>query len=166
MLMRGKPRAYYDAGVTNRSRRLPPLAAMVLAVVSAVVQVAANAITAQIPAPSRASSSTSLSITVSARAVQPGELVLLKITTSTNAHSARVTGMGREFPAFSESPTEWRALVGVDLEVKPGRYDLSVVAGEAATDQTTYRLVVAPKKFATRELTVGDWKVLPFVKSP
>jgi murein DD-endopeptidase MepM/ murein hydrolase activator NlpD len=87
--------------------------------------------------------------------------VFLKIKTPTNARVSPRQWDGREFPAFSESPTEWRALVGIDLDVKPGRYDLVVVAGEAATDQTTYRLVVAPKKFATRQLTVDPAFVNP-----
>jgi murein DD-endopeptidase MepM/ murein hydrolase activator NlpD len=69
--------------------------------------------------------------------------------------------MGREFPTFSESPTEWRALVGIDLDVKPGRHDISVIAGQTAADHTTYRLVVAPKKFATRQLTVDPAFVNP-----
>jgi len=118
-----------------------------------------SAVAAQTQA--RASSVTSVSISVSARAMQPGELVLLKIKTTANTPSIRVTGMGHEFPAFRESPTEWGALVGIDLDVKPGRYDLSVVAGEAPAEKTTYGLVVAPKKFATRQLTVDPAFVNP-----
>jgi murein DD-endopeptidase MepM/ murein hydrolase activator NlpD len=140
----------YDAAMV--SRLLPQLMAMT-------VVVSAAASSAQTPAPSRGSSS--VSVSVSARAVQPGELVLLKIKTPANTPSVRVRGMGREYPAFIESSMEWGALVGIDLDVKPGRYDLSVVAGEAATDQATYRLVVLPKKFATRQLTVDPAFVNP-----
>jgi hypothetical protein len=96
-----------------------------------------------------------------ARAFQPGELVVLNVTTAAAAEAVRVRGMGREFPAFSESPTAWRALVGIDLDVKPGRYDLSVSAGSSPPGGTTYRLVVTPKAFATRRLTVDPAFVNP-----
>jgi murein DD-endopeptidase MepM/ murein hydrolase activator NlpD len=138
--------------IVVRSLDLPPLlAALLLA--------CASVISAQTQTPGRGTTATSVS--VSARAIQPGELVLLKIATREKTQSVRVTGMGREFPTFSEGATEWRALVGIDLDVKPGRYDLSVVAGDAAADQTTYRLVVAGKKFATRQLTVDPAFVNP-----
>jgi len=138
--------------VTTCSRRLPlTLATFILA--SSVLP------GAQTQAPGRASPS--ISVSVSARSVQPGELVLVNIKTPANTQSVHVSGIGREFPAFSESPIEWRVLVGIDLDVKAGRYDLSVVAGPAGTDQTTYRLVVAPKKFATRQLTVDPAFVNP-----
>jgi murein DD-endopeptidase MepM/ murein hydrolase activator NlpD len=124
-----------------------------------VVVACGAAIAAETQAPSRASRA--ISVSVSARAVQPGELVLLKVNIPANAQSIRVRGMGREFPAFSESPTEWRALVGIDLDVKPGSYDISVVAGPSAVDTSTYRLVVVPKTFATRQLTVDPAFVNP-----
>jgi murein DD-endopeptidase MepM/ murein hydrolase activator NlpD len=122
------------------------------------VFVATTAILSAQAAPPRGSS---LAISVSARAFQPGELVLLKVKTPANTPSVRVHGMGRDFPAFSESPTEWRALVGIDLDVKPASYDIAVEAGQSAAEQAIYRVVVAPKKFATRELTVDPAFVNP-----
>jgi murein DD-endopeptidase MepM/ murein hydrolase activator NlpD len=135
--------------------------ASVVAIVTTIALGVANAVVtpAQTQAPGRVP--TSISISVSARAVQPGELVLLRVKTPTNTQSLRVRGMGREFPAFSESRGEWRALVGIDLDVKPGRYDISVSAGQSAADRATYQLVVAPKKFATRQLTVDPAFVTP-----
>ena len=111
-----------------------------------------------------ATGQTRVTVSVSARAIQPGELVVLKVTTAASARTVRVRGMGREFPAFSESLTAWRALVGIDLEVKPGRYDLLVVAGESAADQAKHQLVVTPKQFVTRELTVDPAFVNPPVE--
>lgn len=116
-------------------------------------------LSAQAQAP--ASAPKALSISVSARAVQPGELVLLKIKTPASAATVRVHGFGREFPAFNESPAEWRALVGIDLDVKPGTYEISAATGESAGEQSTYRLVVAAKKFAVRKLTVDPAFVNP-----
>jgi murein DD-endopeptidase MepM/ murein hydrolase activator NlpD len=121
----------------------------------AVVTAVPVVITAHTQAASR------ISITVSARAVQPGELVLLKVTTTANSQSVSVRGIGREFPAYRENAAEWRALVGIDLDVKPGRYDISVSAGQAAAEQATHPIVVEPKKFATRQLTVDPAFVNP-----
>ena len=106
-----------------------------------------------------------VTVGISARAIQPGELVVLNVTTAAPAQAVRVHGMGREFPAFSETPTTWRALVGLDLDVRPGRYELSVAAGQSAADQTKYTLVVTPKSFITRELTVDPAFVNPPVEA-
>ena len=117
---------------------------------------------AQTQAPARVSrSGSAISISVTARSIHPGELVLLKVRTAASVAIMRVHGLGREFPAFRESPAEWRALVGIDLDVKPGAYEISAVTGEAAADQATYRLVVAPKTFAIRKLTVDPAFVNP-----
>jgi len=51
--------------------------------------------------------------------------------------------------------------VGLDLEIKAGAHVLSVRAGAAPEAAATFRFVVAPKKFATRILTVDPAFVDP-----
>lgn len=111
--------------------------------------------------PEASQSRGSVVVSVSARALHPGELVVLRITTVAPTQTVRVRGMGREFAVFSESATSWRALVGIDLDRKPGPYELSVEAGASAKDRAIHRLVVTPKKFPTRQLTVDPAFVNP-----
>jgi murein DD-endopeptidase MepM/ murein hydrolase activator NlpD len=58
------------------------------------------------------------------------------------------------------SPTEWRVLIGVDLDTKPGRYDVAIT-GPGDADRTTHLLTVLPKTFRTRKLTVDAAFVNP-----
>jgi murein DD-endopeptidase MepM/ murein hydrolase activator NlpD len=100
-----------------------------------------------------------IEIAMQARAVAPGELVVLTMTLPEPRDLVRVRAFDRDVAAFASGAREWRALVGVDLETKPGTYPVSV---EAGTDLTTsYSLVVAAKKFPTRRLTVDENFVTP-----
>jgi murein DD-endopeptidase MepM/ murein hydrolase activator NlpD len=60
--------------------------------------------------------------------------------------------------AFQLAPGRWRALLGIDLDVKPGTYPISIDAG---THHTTKHLIVQPKTFGTRRLTVNPDFVTP-----
>ena len=100
-------------------------------------------------------------VTAKSRAVAPGELLVLTITTAAAVPEVAVTGLGRTFAAYRESPLVWRALVGLDLDIRVGAHELSVRAGAAPETATTYRFVVTPRKFATRTLTVDPAFVDP-----
>jgi murein DD-endopeptidase MepM/ murein hydrolase activator NlpD len=52
-------------------------------------------------------------------------------------------------------------VVGIDLETKPGRYDVAIVVGAAGTNRVTHLLTVRPKTFPTRRLTVDAAFVTP-----
>src|SRR5205823_7759483 len=52
----------------------------------------------------------------------------------------------------------WRALVGIDLDVKPGTYPITVQTGSA---RASLDLVVKPRTFRTRTLTVDPRFVTP-----
>jgi murein DD-endopeptidase MepM/ murein hydrolase activator NlpD len=52
----------------------------------------------------------------------------------------------------------WRALVGIDLDVKPGTYPVAVTAGAV---HATHDLVVVKRVFRTRRLTVNEAFVTP-----
>src|SRR5688500_19489086 len=74
-----------------------------------------------------------LTITYKARAVQPGELVVLTIVSNTAVSTIDVKAFNRSqraqaLPPTSARPHAWIALVGIDLDVRPGTYTVSVSA--------------------------------------
>ena len=97
-------------------------------------------------------------ISAAARAVQPGECVLLTITTTTAVPAVRARAFDHDLKAFPESPTVWRVLVGIDLDVAPGQHEVTVTAG---ADRATHTLAVESKSFPTRKLTVDEAFVNP-----
>ena len=92
-----------------------------------------------------------IKITAAARAIQPGELVVLSITLPAGVERLRVRAFDRDAAAFNVAPRSWRALVGIDLDVAPGVHHVSV-EGQAGGQriQTTYALRVRPHAFPTR----------------
>jgi len=102
-----------------------------------------------------------VSVSVAARSIQPGELAVLTVTTPTPVDEVRVRGLGRDLTPIRVSETEWKILVGIDLETKPGRYDVSVVTGLSDAGRVTQLLTVLPRTFTTRKLTVDAAFVNP-----
>ena len=105
-----------------------------------------------------------LNVTHRARALHPGEVVVLDVRTSEPPASLRATAFGADLRFFPAGPANVRAaLIGIDLMVEPGTYPVTVrataVDGSAAED--TYTLEVAPKEFPTRRLTVNPSYVDP-----
>ena len=101
-----------------------------------------------------------VSVDLRARAIQPGELVVLTITLPDPRASLHVRAFDRDQPAFpiDEGARVWRALVGIDLDVAPGRYAVSI---EADGVQATQLLTVRAKTFPSRSLTVDGAFVNP-----
>jgi len=97
-----------------------------------------------------------LTVTHTARAVRPGEVVVLTIRGA--AAPVGVRAFGSEWPAFRAADDTWRALVGIDLEIKPGSYNVAVTSGDA---RTSHPLVVTAKQFPTRRLSVDPALVIP-----
>jgi murein DD-endopeptidase MepM/ murein hydrolase activator NlpD len=94
-------------------------------------------------------------VDVRARAIKPGEVALVAIDGDAPP-SVRV--FGRDWPAYPVEAGHWRALVGIDLDTKPGRYEMTVRMGDAVLRRT---LVVQPRAFPTRRLTVDPNLVHP-----
>ena len=110
----------------------------------------------QTPAPAR------FVIALSARAMQPGELVVLTITAPEAVSAVHVRAFDRDVPAFRIDPGTWRALVGIDLDVKPGTYAATANAAHGSTRLSATRdVVVRSKRFPTRTLTVDPSFVTP-----
>ena len=100
-------------------------------------------------------------VTEQARSVQPGELVVLTIVTTQPTMSMTARAFGNDLRPFRVDDRTWRVLVGIDLNVKPGTYSVSVIPDGAKTRVGTHRLVVKSKAFPTRRLTVDDAFVNP-----
>ena len=106
-----------------------------------------------------------LTVTPAARAMQPGEPVLLTITSDRPLAAVRATAFGRTTPGYPSSATdgrEWRVLIGIDLDATPGSYPVKVTA--ASPDgplETAIQLDVRPKTFPTRRLSVDEAFVNP-----
>jgi murein DD-endopeptidase MepM/ murein hydrolase activator NlpD len=107
---------------------------------------------------------TTISFIHKERSLQPGELVLFEIQSSSPLKRLALKALDREFPAFAvDQGRRWTGLVGIDLETRPGRYRLHLIGigmdGEVVNEGDT--LVVKDKKFPTRELTVDEKYVSP-----
>ena len=106
-----------------------------------------------------------LSVTHHARAIQPGEAVVIEVRPSAPPVAVHATVFGHGVRFFQDSPPDgvWRGLVGIDLETEPGDYLLAVRASTAGghTVHTTYTLSVEPKEFPTRHLKVSPSFVNP-----
>ncbi len=106
-----------------------------------------------------------LDVSHRARAIAPGELVIVIVKSETPLSAVRGRAFGREVGFYEAGgPREWQGLVGIDLDVEPGTYDVAIEAtprsgGGAA--KTSYALKVQPKQFPTRHLTVDEGYVNP-----
>jgi biotin carboxyl carrier protein len=101
-----------------------------------------------------------LTVTHKARSLQPGELVVLTIGSNSALPTIEVTAFGhahraQALPPTTARPHAWIALVGIDLDVRPGTYNASISAtGPGGVTTAKHRLLVRTKRFLTRRLTV------------
>jgi murein DD-endopeptidase MepM/ murein hydrolase activator NlpD len=103
-----------------------------------------------------------IQISARSRSLQPGELVVLSIVLPEASDHVRVRAFDRDVLAYPAGDRAWRALVGIDLDVKPGTYPVTVDAGaDAAHAHATYDLLITPRVFRTRRLTVNEAFVTP-----
>jgi len=97
-------------------------------------------------------------VAVAARAVQPGEVLLVTVTAGVADAPVTVRAFGRDWPVYALEARRWRALVGIDLETRPGRYTLTVAT---RSGRAVRPLEVQPHAFPTRRLTVDPDLVNP-----
>lgn len=99
---------------------------------------------------------------MSARAVQPGEIVRLTVQTASPADAVTVSAFGQPFPAASIDARTWETLVGIDLDVPAARHAVTIgVMTGGETTRVVRSLDVASKTFRTRRLTVEPEYVEP-----
>ena len=105
-----------------------------------------------------------VNVTHRARALHPGEIVVLNVRTSEAPAALEASAFGAALRFFPAGPANvWTTLVGIDLEVDPGEHPVTVraTAVDGTVDATVYSLAVEPKQFATRRLTVEPRYVDP-----
>jgi murein DD-endopeptidase MepM/ murein hydrolase activator NlpD len=97
-----------------------------------------------------------------ARALAPGELIVFTITMKSDAASVRVNLFGKDVQAFQLEKGLWRALVGIDLDQKPGAYAARIeCVGKDGPQHVEYPLAVQSRRFPTRKLKVDPDFVNP-----
>lgn len=91
------------------------------------------------------------------RAIQPGEVVRLDVTCDCEATGATATVFGHDVPLFPiRDGDAWRGLIGIDLDIRPGTYPITIVVDpvEQPPVATTRDLAVVTKRFPIRRLRV------------
>jgi hypothetical protein len=98
-----------------------------------------------------------------ARALHPGEVVMLTLEASVEIESARAQAFDRSFPMFPTSDARrWEGLVGVDLATAPGSYGVRVTARAGGSSlEEVHTLRIEPKEFPVRRITVEERYVTP-----
>ncbi len=106
-----------------------------------------------------------LDVSHDARALQPGEIVRLRVRTSHPAGRLTGTAFDRVMHFVAdEDQTSWEGLMAIDVETAPGRYAATITAAPAGGGRpanASYPLVVAGKTFDTRRLSVDPQFVNP-----
>jgi murein DD-endopeptidase MepM/ murein hydrolase activator NlpD len=104
---------------------------------------------------------TPFEIAVRSRAVEPGELVVVTVTASSTEDRPRVRAFNHDIEPYRLDDRRWQALVGIDLDVKPGPYSIVVSSANAGVEHVSHELVVQPHAFRTRRLSVNEAFVTP-----
>ena len=86
-----------------------------------------------------------LSVGLRSRTVQPGEAILVTVTAPPHTASVSIAAFAMKWPAYKVDETTWRALIGIDLERRPGSYVLSVDASGATAAVVRRDLTVLPR---------------------
>lgn len=103
-----------------------------------------------------------LTISPASRAMQPGELVVLTMTSTVPLTAVHARAFDTDITGFADDPQHWRVLVGIDLDAKLGKHPVVVTGASAAGPvDATYQLTVVAKKFPTRRLKVDEGFVNP-----
>lgn len=105
-----------------------------------------------------------LKITHKARALQPGEVMLVSLESPRPLQQVTGAVFGKSFVFYpGRSRQVWQGLIGIDLETKPGRYSLALhcIPLKGEPFDGSYALVVRDKEFPTRRLTVDEKFVTP-----
>jgi len=82
----------------------------------------------------------SIDVAVTARSVQPGELVVLTLTMPVPVERVRVHAFDRAAAVYRDGERSWRALIGIDLDVTTGVHAVTIASGQATTANFTMSL--------------------------
>ena len=97
-------------------------------------------------------------LSLQARSFRAGELVVVKVSAPPEAATVVVRAFGRDLPTHQLAPGTWRALVGLDLDVAPGKHEVSAsIDGRLVVEA----MQVVPRTFPVRRLKVNPDFVNP-----
>lgn len=125
--------------------------------------IAVQVVAASGPQTLPASADSPLQITHRARAVAPGEVVLLDVRTQAALEDVQAQWMGQAVGFYKVEPGWWQGLAGIDLGASAGRQILAVRARTAGgrTLERAYPLTIAARTFPARRITVAPKFVDP-----
>lgn len=102
-----------------------------------------------------------LALELRSAASQPGDAVVVTVTAPPDVESVSIDAFGTRWPTFQVDNTTWRALLGIDLARRTGRYTVTATAKTTRTLKVSAPLTVEPKQFRRRVLTVAPGFVNP-----
>lgn len=102
-----------------------------------------------------------LSIDVRGLAVQPGEALVVTVTTPRDIAALSLHAFNAAWPISRIDDTTWRALIGIDLEQRPGTYALTIEATAPRGLSARRDLAVVARRFRRRVLKVAPDYVNP-----
>jgi murein DD-endopeptidase MepM/ murein hydrolase activator NlpD len=101
-------------------------------------------------------------LAIDARSIRQGEVVVFTATASQPIDAMRARAFDRDLATYRLDATRWQALLGIDIDVKPGSYTVSfeaTSAGQSITAAT--ELSVMSGQFGKRVLKVDEAFVNP-----
>ena len=112
-------------------------------------------------AAARAQGQRPLSVSFTPAVLHPGDVARVDIGGLDRSDHITATMLGQELVFhYTEAEDRWHALVGIDLDTKPGAYQLRIQRRGTASP-TTRTLHVEPKQFRVRRLSVSPEFVEP-----
>lgn len=104
-----------------------------------------------------------LDVTTSARAMRPGEVILLTIHPSQPVIAVSGTAFNETLHPWPADANAWSALAGIPLSTRPGSYTVALQAktAEGRVGAARVPLTIAPGQFSSRRLTVDPQFVNP-----
>jgi murein DD-endopeptidase MepM/ murein hydrolase activator NlpD len=99
-----------------------------------------------------------LQVSHRARALAPGEAVLVVVRSREALAEVEADWMGQRVPFFLAANGAWRGIAAIDVGARPGRQTLQVRARtvDGAARTRAYPLTIARRTFPVRRLTVDD----------
>lgn len=102
-----------------------------------------------------------LTVDLRSRATQPGDVLLVTVGTPSGVDSVSVSAFDARWEAFKVDDSTWRAMVGIDLDQRPGSYTLTVSATGAPAATARRDITVLARRFPRRILKVAPDYVNP-----
>jgi len=106
-------------------------------------------------------------ITIQARSYAPGDILLLTLIKSSSVREVKASFLERDYSLKPRSEGgEPLALIGLDLDLKPGRYDMDLTLVYKDDERETVRksIAVIPRKFPFQKLVLAEKYVVPPAK--